>query len=105
MIKGTGVLTEDRNAAIDLTKESDIKAAEQLIGEEAQRHCQEAVTKCQSLNSDIFGFGDMIHKSDPAFWKQISDRWRDYFPSVKVQVQADFTIEYTGVTGEAIKTR
>jgi spore germination protein KC len=105
MIKGSGSLTEDRNAAIDLTKESDIKAAEQLIDEEAERHCQEAVTKCQSLNSDIFGFGDLIHKTDPTFWKQISDRWRDYFPGVKVQVQADFTIENTGVTGEAIKTR
>jgi spore germination protein KC len=105
MIKGSGVLTEDRNAAIDLTKESDIKAAEQLVDEEAERYCQEAVTKCQSLNSDIFGFGDLIHKTDPAFWKQIRDRWRDYFPGVKVQVTARFTIENTGVTGEAIKTR
>lgn len=105
MIKGSGSLTEDRNAAIDLTKESDIKAAEQLVDEEAERHCQEAVTRCQSLNADIFGFGDMIHKTDPAFWKQISDRWRDYFPAVKVQVTARFTIENTGVSGEAIKTR
>ncbi len=105
MIKGAGVLTEDRNAAIDPTKESDIKAAEQLVDEEAEHYCQEAVTKCQSLNSDIFGFGDLIHKTDPAFWKQIRDRWRDYFPGVKVQVTARFIIENTGVTGEAIKSR
>ena len=96
---------EDKNAAIDVMKESDIKAAERLIGEEARRYCQEAVARCQTLNSDVFGFGDMIHKADPAFWKQVRDRWRDYFPGVKVQVQARFTIENTGVTGEAIKTR
>ncbi|MGD0153272.1 MAG: Ger(x)C family spore germination protein [Thermacetogeniaceae bacterium] len=105
MIKGSGQLTEDKNSAIDLTKESDTKAAEQLINAEAQRACQDAVTKCQSLHADIFGFGDMIHKADPVFWKQIGDRWRDYFPGVKVQVTASFTIENTGVTGEAIKTR
>jgi spore germination protein KC len=105
MIKGRGELTEDKNAAIDLTRESDIKAAEQLVDQVVARHCQEAVSKCQSLNADIFGFGDLIHKSDPAFWKQISDRWRDYFPGVKVQVTARFTIENAGVTGEAIKNR
>ena len=104
-IKGAGELTEDKNAAIDVMKEPDIKAAERLIDEEAQRYCQEAVARCQSLNSDVFGFGDMIHKTDPAFWKQISDRWRDYFPGVKVQVTAKFTIENTGVTGEAIKVK
>ena len=64
-----------------------------------------AVTKCQSLNADIFGFGNLIHKTDPAFWKQIKDQWRDYFPGVKVRVTARFTIENTGVTSEAIKTR
>jgi spore germination protein KC len=105
MIKGRGALTEDKNAAINLTRESDIKAAEQLVDQEVARHCQEAVSKCQSLNADIFGFGDLIHKSDPAFWKQIRDRWRDYYPGVKIQVIARFTIENTGVTGEAIKNR
>ncbi len=102
-LKGSGELAEDKNAAIDVMSESDIRAAEQLIDAEVARRCQEAVAKCQSLKSDIFGFGNLIHKTDPAFWKQIRDRWQDYFPTVKVQVQADFTIENTGVTGEAIK--
>jgi spore germination protein KC len=104
-IKGSGSLTEDKNAAIDLTKKSDTKEAEQLIDVEAERACQAAVAKCQLLQADIFGFGDMIHKSNPAFWKQISNRWRDYFPGVKVRVTASFTIENTGVTGEAIKNK
>ena len=104
-IKGAGELTEDKNAAIDMAKEADIKAAEQLIDAEAERHCQDVVARCQSLKSDIFGFGDLIHKTDPVFWKQISDRWGDYFPNVKVQVTAKFTVVDTGVTGEAIKVK
>jgi len=104
-IKGSGQLTEDKNAAIDVMKESDIKTAERLIDAEAEHYCQEAVARCQSLKSDVFGFGDLLHKSDPAFWKQIRDQRRDYFPTVKVRVTANFTIEQTGVTGEAIKVK
>jgi spore germination protein KC len=102
-LKGSGELAEDKNAAIDVMSESDIRAAEQLIDAEVAGRCQDAVATCQSLKSDVFGFGDLLHKSDPAFWRQINDRWRDYFPNVKVQVHADFTIEHAGAIGEAIK--
>jgi len=104
-IKGSGGLAEDKDAAIDVMNEDDLKAAKQLIDAEAERYCREAVAKCQSLKSDVFGFGDLLHKSDPAFWRQIKDQWRDYFPIVKVQVTANFTIEQAGVVGEAIKVK
>ncbi len=104
-LKGSGELAEDKDAAIDVMSESDIKAAEQLIDAEAARRCQEAVGECQSLKSDIFGFGDLLHKLDPAFWKQIKDQWRDYFPTVQVRVTANFVIEQSGVTGEAIQVK
>jgi spore germination protein KC len=55
------------------------------------------------LKSDALGFGDLVHRDDPTFWKQIKDRWRDgYFPTVKVMVQADFTIEQAGVSNQAV---
>ncbi len=104
-IRGSGGLSENRDAAIDTMKASDIKAAEQYIDAEAEHYCQEAVARCQSLQSDIFGFGDLIHKSNPAYWKQIKDQWRDRFPTVKVRVTARFTIEQTGVTGQAVKSK
>ncbi len=104
-IKGSGELAEDKNAAIDVMKSSDIKTAERLIDAEAEHYCQEAVARCQSLESDVFGFGDLLHKSDPTFWRQIRDQWRDYFPTVKVRVTANFIIEQAGVVGEAIKVK
>jgi spore germination protein KC len=104
-IKGDGDLSEDKNAAIDVMKESDIKAAEQLIDQEVQDYCQETVAKCQSLHSDPFGFGDLIHQTNPTVWKQIKDQWRDYYSTVKVQVKVDYVIEQTGVTNEAVETR
>jgi spore germination protein KC len=102
-VKGAGKLTEDGKAAIDVTKETDIDAAERLADQEAQHYCQEAVAQCQLLKSDACGFGDLVHHADPAFWKQIRGRWRDYFPTVKVVVQADFTISQAGVTNQAVK--
>jgi spore germination protein KC len=104
-LRGSGELAENKDAAIDVMSESDIRAAEQLIDAEAARRCQEAVARCQSLHSDVFGFGDLLHKSDPAAWKRVKDQWRDYFPGVRVQVHADFTIEQTGMTGESIKAK
>jgi len=104
-IKGDGTLSEDENAAIDVMKESDVKAAQQLIDQETQRYCQEAVAKCQSLHSDAFGFGDLVHRTNPAFWKQIRDRWQNYYPTVKVQVKADFTIENAGANNKPVEAQ
>jgi spore germination protein KC len=102
-IRGDGGLTEIKDGAIDVLKDEDIRAAEQQINEEIQDYCLKAVAKCQSVGSDAFGFGDLIHRAEPAYWKQIKDRWRDYYPAVKVQVRAKFIIRNTGVTNESVR--
>lgn len=100
-IKGNGALTEIKDGVVDVMKDADFRAAEQLINEEVRNYCLKAVATCQSLGADALGFGDLIHRTNPAYWKQIGDRWRDYFPVVKVRVSADFTINNTGLINEA----
>ena len=96
-IKAKGELLEEKGALIDVTRQQDIKKAEELINEEVERRCLKAVEKCQELRSDVFGFGDKIHRYCPGYWKQIQNQWTELFPYVKVTVKADFTIEHPGL--------
>jgi len=96
-IKAKGELLEEKNALIDITQQQDVKKAEMLINEEVERRCLKALEKCQQLRSDVFGFGDKIHRYYPGYWKQIRNQWTEFFPFAKVTVKADFTIEHPGM--------
>jgi len=95
-LKGTGELLEQNNAAIDFSRE-DLKAAEELINQEAERRCLMAIARAQELNTDVFGFGDKLHRTEPAVWKEVREQWGEVFPTVLVSVKADLKIRHTGL--------
>lgn len=52
-----------------------------------------AIKKIQSeFGSDIFGFGEMIHKQDPALWSSLKDNWEEIFPSLEVNIECKINI-------------
>lgn len=95
-IKGEGELIEQNDAAIDLSPE-DIKQAEALISQEVERRCLKAAARAQELGSDVFGFGNKLHRTKPKVWKEVKDQWESVFPTVKVSVQADMKTEHLGI--------
>ena len=48
------------------------------------------------LKVDIFGFGDAIHRADPAAWKILKEDWDERFTHLDVNVQADVKIRRIG---------
>ncbi len=101
---GGGQLLEQKNALIDIN-ERDIKKLEALINREVERRCLMAAAKSRKLEADVFGFGNCIHRTMPEYWKQIGGRWREIYPTVQVQVKADFLVEHTGLMSEPLEFR
>ena len=55
----------------------------------------------QKYESDIFGFGSAIYRSNPKEWKKIKKQWNEEFSDVTTNVKVDVKINYTGTVGKS----
>ncbi len=94
-IKGTGSIQEGGSAINEITPEH-IKQYEEALNQAVTRICYEALSRSKELRSDIFGFGDKIHRHNPELWKNISEEWEDIYPGIDVNISCDFSIEHYG---------
>ncbi|NLC07604.1 MAG: Ger(x)C family spore germination protein [Syntrophomonadaceae bacterium] len=99
-LKGQGDFRES-DTVIELNEEN-IRKLEELINQEVEYRCLKAVTKIQAIGADALGFGDILYRLNPKVWKDIKDQWDEIFPTVRVQVQADFQIKHTGLVEDII---
>lgn len=104
-VKGTGELIGAKPKTIDITKKSDVKKMEGLVNREVERRCRNAVVRAQELRSDVFGFGDKIHRTHPQVWKKIENRWADIFPHVDADIKAEFSVEHSGLIDKTLKIK
>lgn len=55
----------------------------------------------KQFKSDIFGFGEAIHRSNPKEWKKIKKQWDEEFPELTANVKVDVKIVHTGTEGNS----
>ncbi len=90
---------------IDLTKVEVIQdlehRAEQTVRGILEQSLEAAQTK---YKTDFFGFGDVIHRSDPGAWKSLQTNWDKHFKDAVVDVKVKVKIKRTGtVTNSFMK--
>lgn len=98
------VRTEDNVAGvecdIDLLKESTILELEEKEELKIKEDIENTIRKVQEkYKSDIFGFGEAIHRSNPEMWNLLKKDWDDReFPDLKVHTEVDVKIHRLGTT-------
>lgn len=76
----------------DITKQENKKILTELMEKRIKLLCEKAQKKAQQeLHSDIFGFGEVVHRKDPELWKEIKDNWDAEY--VMLPVHYDITVE------------
>jgi spore germination protein KC len=95
-IEDEGWISE-ANTAVDLTDPKVILEIQTLVEKETKKQIISSVKAAQKFKSDIFGFGEKIHKSDPMMWKKIQKNWDQQFASLKVNVHVDTYIRREGI--------
>lgn len=74
----------------------DGKGPEDLKAMAERQLSERLLTMVQSVQDrfgvDIFGFGDVLHRSDPAAWRQVSPLWDELFKTIKVSVSSTIHI-------------
>lgn len=73
-----------------VVNESNIEVMESAAGKYIKQQIEKTVSRAQhELNSDIFGIGLQICKSDPQYWETIRENWYDIYQSVPVNVEVN----------------
>ena len=87
-IENEGWLSE-ANTAIDLMDPKIIGKIEKLTEKAIKKEVQSTVKEAKRLKCDIFGFGDVVHKSNPDIWKKLERDWNNYFADIEVNVKVE----------------
>ncbi|MBP0725155.1 Ger(x)C family spore germination protein [Bacillus sp. RG28] len=77
-----------------------IKKMEKMKAEAIKKEIKASLKKAQELNTDYFGFGEIIHRSYPKDWKKIEKKWDKIFPTLKVKIKVE-----TKITSDALIER
>ncbi|MFB5661519.1 Ger(x)C family spore germination protein [Alteribacillus sp. HJP-4] len=94
-INGTGSVA-DVECDVNLTENQTIEEIESLVNAAITEKVELAVKKAQELHTDIFGFGELIWRSDPHTWKELKNDWDQEFENVDLHTQGNVTIKQTG---------
>ncbi|AIQ33408.1 spore gernimation protein GerC [Paenibacillus sp. FSL R5-0345] len=82
---------------LDLTNPKTITELEQIANQKVELLFENTIKKVQQqYKSDIFGFGEVVHRSDPQAWKKLKDNWDQIFANLPVSVKTDIKIRLLG---------
>ncbi len=59
----------------------------------------------QELQTDIYGFGNLIYRTMPDEWKNLEEKWDQLYPGVKVELRVEANVRRTGLVKDPIKIR
>ncbi|WP_174731470.1 Ger(x)C family spore germination protein [Mesobacillus harenae] len=90
-----GTISEVK-AAVDLSDPIVLMEIEKALESEIKQETLDAIQTAQAVPSDVFGFGEQIHKSYPKKWKELKGSWEEEFSKAKVTVSVDVFIRRTG---------
>ncbi|SMB99813.1 spore germination protein KC [Thermanaeromonas toyohensis ToBE] len=97
-IKSEGDLIE-QTCQESLVAVEKIEELEKALYHELDKRVQAALKKAQrELKTDIFGFGEVLHRENPRFWRKVEDNWNEVFTGVEVKLEAQVSIRRIGMS-------
>lgn len=81
---------------IDLEKEQTIADLEEKGGQKTKMQIDKSIARAKKLRSDIFGFGDLLERKEPSYWKANQGRWEELFPELAIETDIKFSIRRVG---------
>lgn len=81
----------------DISKSETLEEVEEAGKAKLQEIIMASISKAKKLKTDVFGFGEEIHRSNPKEWKKMEQNWHDkIFPELEVRMHMKYKIRRTG---------
>lgn len=78
---------------------------ERLAAQEIKRETTACIKKAQLLNSDVFGWGLLLHRREPQLWQELSSDWDIYFPLIESDITVRTEIANTMLSQKSFRFR
>jgi spore germination protein KC len=103
-IKVIGMLDEQTTSANLPDTSSIIDLVERETSQAIKSEVEHTLAKVQKeYKSDIFGFGQLVHRRYPREWKNIQERWDEVFPQAAIEVEVQAKVMKTGKSAYPVK--
>lgn len=88
---------------IDMTKLATAEDIKKQADEKIKGFLEKSIRKVQQqYGTDIYGFGSVVHRTNPKLWHKISENWNDIFRNVVVRIHTDAQIRRIGTTLQSV---
>ncbi|MGE5328694.1 MAG: Ger(x)C family spore germination protein [Deltaproteobacteria bacterium] len=82
---------------IDVSNQENIEKMIKIVESRITSFCNSALDRTKNeLKTDIFGFGEVIHRSYPKQWEKIKDNWNNEFINLPIKVTVHTKINRLG---------
>jgi len=81
----------------DISKREVIKEYQRKGEQELEKEIKDGIIVAQKLESDVFGFGEILRNTHQKKWRKSKQQWNKLFSQAKVNVKVNLTIEGTGM--------
>ncbi|WP_274653072.1 Ger(x)C family spore germination protein [Paenibacillus humicola] len=95
-IKEEGNLGEQRSEWVNLTKPDTFKQLEKAQIAVIEGEVHSALTKARAWKTDIFKFGEAVHRKYPRYWRKAAPKWESIMPEIEVKVKVDAKLRRYG---------
>jgi len=85
----------------DVTKGQNKEIVDRIVEERVREMCNKSLKKAKELESDVYGFGEAVHRADPDYWKIVKNKWDSVFVDLPVRLYIDADIKKTGETRQS----
>lgn len=88
---------------VDFTDQENLDKLNSMANEKTIANCKKVLDKAQNeLKTDIFGFGESIHRAYPKVWNELKDSWDDAFTTLQVNFMIETKIMDMGESMKSI---
>ncbi|MFZ7103678.1 MAG: Ger(x)C family spore germination protein [Peptococcaceae bacterium] len=88
----------DQSCSEDLTTPAAWQELEKKQAAAIKEEMMAAVAKSRELNSDVFGFGDAVHRKYPQLWRdELEENWDDYYPELEIEIIVEARLRRPGM--------
>ncbi|WP_062237848.1 Ger(x)C family spore germination protein [Fictibacillus sp. FJAT-27399] len=94
-VKAEGYIKEV-NCPVDLADPKTINRIEKNLNGKVKRQIDDALHIAQKESTDVFGFGDVLSRKEPEYWKKVKNNWGHHFSEAKVNVNVHFLLQNSG---------
>ncbi|WP_461205611.1 Ger(x)C family spore germination protein [Clostridium sp. DL1XJH146] len=103
-IEISGVIGEETGEE-DISNIRAISQIERNTSDIIKKEVEDCIKIVQGYKTDIFGFGQLIHRKYPENWSEIKNEWNEDFSNLEIEVTVKTNIEKSGVSNSQLEAK